>query len=113
MTSSQDARADRPVADPRVELAFVQLQRGDVTAYLDRSYRAQWDAWQEGSLVQAELWHGTATMVAGLRTLDSPDGLPDSGPVPALVFGTVTLACAGFFVWLMMLNRWARRARLK
>jgi hypothetical protein len=99
-----------PGADPRVELAFVDLRGADVTAYLDRSHRSQWDAFQEGSVVQAELWHGNVTMVAGVPTLDNPDTLPESGPGPALIFGIATLACAGFFVWLVMLNRRSSRA---
>lgn len=91
--------------DPRVELAFVQLPGAAVTGYLDRSHRPQWDTWQEGSVVQAELWHGAATMVAGVTTLQNPDSLPASGLGPPLIFGIATLACAGFFVWLKMLNR--------
>lgn len=99
-----------PGRDPRVEVAFVQAQGANVTAYLDRSYKAQWDTWQEGSVVQAELWHGAVTTVAGVRTLDNPDTLPDSGAGPALIFGTATLACAGAMVWLLVLNLRSRRA---
>jgi len=77
-----------PGADPRVELAFVDLDGADVTAHLDRSHRAPWDGWQEGSVVKAELWQGMVTIVAGVPTLDNPGTLPESGPGPAFIFGT-------------------------
>jgi hypothetical protein len=100
-----------PGADPRVELAFVDVHGADVTAYLDRSHRSQWDTWQEASVVQAELWQGMVTMVGGVPTLDNPDTLPESGPAAAAVFGVATLACVGFFVWLLVLNRRSRQDR--
>ncbi len=98
-----------PGADPRVELVFVQLPRVDVIAYLYRSHISQWETWQVGSVLQAELWHGNVTMVAGIQTLDNPDILPEVGPGPALIFGAATLACVASFGWLLLLNLRVRR----
>lgn len=77
-----------PAQDPRVEIKFTQLAGLDVTAYLDRTHTDEWKTWQVGSVLQAELWQGSVTKVAGVETLDNPHNLPEVGPIPTLAFGT-------------------------
>jgi hypothetical protein len=101
---AQVVQKTMPAEDPRVELKFTQLSGLDVTAYLYRTHTAEWNAWRLGSALQAELWHGNVTKVAGVETLDNPDTLPEVGPIPWLILAAATLACAAGFAWFLLLN---------
>lgn len=43
--------------------------------------------------------------VAGVKTVQNPDTLPNAGVVPVVVFGIASLALLAGFIWLLGLNR--------
>lgn len=105
IVSHQKDKNDRPA----LVLVFAQLGSKQYTAVLDKSYMSQWQAWKDGSTVSAELWKGSViTQVAGVKTWDNPDTLPNAGVLPPAVFGGAALACVVAFLWLLWLNRRAR-----
>ena len=91
--------------DPLVDLSFDQLGGKVVTAYPENRYMAEWQGWQEGTAVSAELWQGVVTKVAGVPTRGNPDELPNGGLTPVVLFGIATLALLAGMVVLWTLNR--------
>ncbi len=93
-----------PAQDPRTELKFIELSGLDVTAYLHRTHTAEWNNWEVGTILQAELWQGSVTKVAGVETLDNPHTLPEIGPGPAIIFGAMALVCGAGIAFYLLLN---------
>jgi hypothetical protein len=88
-----------------VDVSFSQLGGKTVTGDLDTAYQLQWQSWQQGATVNAELWQGLLTKVGSVPTLSNPDLLPNAGSVPVVVFGGGAAAMVVAFVWLVSLNR--------
>ena len=97
--------------DPNVDLTFDALGSTVMNTLFERAYTSEWQALQSGSTVNAEVWHGYVTQVAGTPTRASPDRLPNAGITPVVIFGTATLALVGGLFWLAWLNRRAARNR--
>lgn len=95
--------------DLAVDLAFDQLNGKVVTAYMDKTYMSQWQGWQQGSSLNIELWKGTVTMIAGIRTGADPDLFPNPGIFPVIFFGVPTLALVAGLIWMLQVNRNAAR----
>ena len=95
--------------DTAVDLTFPQLGDGTYPALVSPTYMAQWQTWKQGSTITAELWQGVITQVEGVRTRGNPDAPPNLGLLPVFVFGGVALVCVALFLWLLWLNRKARR----
>lgn len=109
--AAQVARQYMDNSDPAVDLTFPLLGGGTYPAVVTPTYTSQWQSWKQGSTVTAELWKGGITQVEGVKTRGNPDALPNLGLLPVFVFGGVALICVALFVWLLWLNRGARRPR--
>ena len=107
VVSHQKDKYDRPA----LVLAFADFGNKQFRAVLHKSDVSQWQAWKDRSTLSAELWKGSiVTQVAGVKTWDNPDTLPNAGALPAVVFGGAALACLAGLLWFRWLNQKAARA---
>lgn len=97
--------------DLLVDVVFTELRGKTYTGYFPQESESSLPALLQGSVVTAELWQGNVTVVAGAKTLDNPDTLPNSGPPVAAFFAFVTLVAIAILVYLVWVDRRAARAR--
>jgi hypothetical protein len=93
------------LGDLTAQLAFTELGGRSVSAYVDKTYSSQWQGWESGTTVNAELWQGEVAVVNGIPTLPNPDKLPNAGLVPVVVFGGATLVLVAWFIFSLILVR--------
>lgn len=96
-------------ANVLVDLIYSDLPDKKYTAYFAQDSAWSLPRWQPGTSVRAELWNGNVTVLDGVKTLDNPDTLPNSGLPVAIFFAVATLILLTGTAYLVRLDRHAAR----
>lgn len=93
-----------------VTVTFDELAGRKVDGIAGDQLASVWRQWKPGDKLDAEMWHGSLTIIAEVRTDTNPHNLASSYGPPSLVFAAATIALIALFVAVKIAVWWRGRA---